>query len=216
MRLIKSLFAAITVTIMTAAAVSTISHLINETDSVDEGIASLKHLMGITVHAAEVQGNEEDIQLSANHTSTTSLNTQTPSTVIDETYLPTPLNEMSQSPSEEENEESTYVDILEGLVPISGEDIDYETVLGISQEKIKAILKHSDKDIWAIAEDEGEVKLLENTYYAVYPARIISLVTDGTITQETADTLIASAMKAIAAHQNTSIELMIQEIANQD
>ena len=127
--------------------------------------------------------------------------------------LPTP----SQSPEQEENEsKGVYKNILAGLVPIWGEDIDYETILGLSEADIKSIIECDNVGIWQIAKEQNEITLLENTYYTIYPTRIIKLLTDGAITQEMADALIERANNDIAAHKNTAIEAMIENMLTTD
>ena len=217
MRLIKSLFVAITAMIMTTIAGSAITHLFEETKDAQHISSALSSLTGNIAHAEETDYIEDDTQQDASHTFTTSLNTYTPSTVIDETDLPTPLNNTSQSPSQEEQQdESVYVDILADLVPISGEDINYEKVLGISEEEIKKIIEQDSVSIWTIAEEADETKLLEDVYYAIYPKRIIGMLNQGTITQDMADSLIEASIEDIKNHQNTSIEEMINNMILQD
>ena len=88
-------------------------------------VITLVPFIGNTALAVGMQSTGDDTQPDANHTFTTSLNTHTPSTVIDEDNLSTPLIDSSQSPEQETEEVSVYEDILYGLVPISGQDIDY-------------------------------------------------------------------------------------------
>ena len=140
MRLIRSLFAALMVTIMTTIAGSVITHLFDETSQAQSYIASLVPFIGNTAHAAGMPSTEDDIQTDANHTFTTSLNTHTPSTVIDEDDLSTPTNNQSQSPEQEVTDDYVYEDILSALVPISSEYINYEKVLGLEIEHRGAAL----------------------------------------------------------------------------
>lgn len=217
MRLIKSLFVAILATIMTATAGSAITHFLNEAEDVHILSNLTTALFANTAYAEEQEDTKEDIPLDANHTFTTSLNTYTPSSsVIDETDLPTPHNNTSQSPEQEGEENGVLVDILLDLVPISGQDIDYEKVLGLSHEDIKILIEDKGKNIWDIALEQENTQLLEDAYYAVYPARIIELLEQGSITQEMADLLITQANEDVSRHENTSIEVMIENMLNQE
>ena len=217
MRFIKSLFIAITAVIMTAIAGSTFTHILSEGE--DTGILadSIARLLNNIVHAEEtkqVLQPAQDTQEEANHTFTTSLNIHTPSTVIDEHDLPTPnTTNQSQSPSSE-GADTEYVDVLEGLVPISGQDIAYDKILGLSLEEIKIKIVNKHMTIWQIAEEQDETDLLENAYYAVYPARIIELLNQEVISEDDADMLIQQSMLDIEYHQNVSIEEMIATMIN--
>lgn len=213
MRLIKSLFVAILATIMTATAGSALTHLFNEAEDADTLSTMINAIFANTAYAQEQEENKNDTPLDANHTFTTSLNTYTPSSsVIDDSNLPTPLNNSSQSPEQEGQSSSVYVDILSGLVPISGHDMNYEKVLGLSDEDIKILIEAKGKTIWDIAMNEGSTRLLEDAYYSVYPARIIELLEENIITQEMADLLIMQANEDISRHKNTSIEMMIEKM----
>ena len=209
MRLIKSLFVALMVTIMTAIAGSTITHIFDEAKAAPGSLAELIPFWENTAHAQETAIIEVDTQQNANHTITTSLNLNTPSMVIDERKFSSSLNILNQSPQQEEVATSVYEDILVDLVPVSGEDMNYEKILGLTDAQIKAKIENENMTIWDIAAQENETELLENAYYAIYPARIISYLTQKLIEQETADLLIEMAMADIASHQNISVELMI-------
>ena len=215
MRLIKSLFTALMVTIVTTIAGSAITHIFDETQEVQSYIMSFLPFLGTTAHAMGLQGTEDDTP-DANHTFTTSLNTHTPSTVIDEENPATPVNDSSQSPKQEEQEQSVYENILLGLVPVSGEWVDYEKVLGLKDEQIKQMIENDGMTIWDIAAQQKETKLLEDTYYAAYPAIIIDLLDQGLIDQGTADTLISLSSADIAEHVNVSVEEMIENLINSD
>lgn len=216
MRLIKSLFVAIIATIMTATAGSAITHLFNEAESANTLSTMVNALFANTAYAEEQETNS-DTPLDANHTFTTSLNTYTPSSsVIDETDLPTPLNNSSQSPEQEDQGSSAYVDILLDLVPLSGQDVDYEKVLVLRDEDIKILIEGKGKTIWDIATDQEKINLLEDLYYAVYPARIIELLEQNIINQEIADLLIMQANQDISRHKNISIDLMIENMLNHE
>lgn len=198
--------------IVTTATGSALTHFFEEGADAKNLGDSIDFSIGNSVHAQETDRQKDDTQLDANHTFTTSLNTHTPSTVIDQNILPKE-NPTSQSPQEEEEStESDYIDILADLVPVSGDDIDYETILGISQEEIKRKIEILNLSIWDIAYESDETDLLEKAYYAVYPARIIGILESGIITQEMADVLIEKAMHDISNHRNISIELMIENL----
>jgi len=197
---------------MTTVAGSALTHIFEETKQAQNSFSGIEQLLINKVNAEETSNIEDKQQQDTNHTFTTSLNTYTPSAVIGN-ILPTP----SQSPEQEENEsKGVYKNILAGLVPIWGEDIDYETILGLSEADIKSIIECDNVGIWQIAKEQNEITLLENTYYTIYPTRIIKLLTDGAITQEMADALIERANNDIAAHKNTAIEAMIENMLTTD
>jgi len=217
MRLVKSLFIAITAVIMTTIAGSAFTHLFDETKDAQQSIKKINELLGNIVHAEETEEKQKiDIHHNANHTFTTSLNIHTPSTVIDKNDLPTPQTNTSQSPPQEGvKDESEYVDILAGLVPISSKDIEYENILGISIEELKRKLDNN-VNIWYIAEQVNEVTLLENVYLSIYPVKIIEMFNNKEITQEMADILIEQSAMDIQNHNNTSIEVMINNMLTTD
>jgi len=215
MKLIKSLFVAILATIVTATAGSALTHLFDEAEDTHILSNITNAIFASTAHAEEQEDISGETLLDANHTFTTSLNTHTPSSsVIDETDLLTPLNNISQSPEQGEESTSVYVDILTGLVPISGQDMDYEKVLGLGYEDIKILIEGKGMTIWEIATDQGEAHLLEDAYYAIYPARIIEFLETEIITKEMADLLITQANEDISRHRNISVEEMIENMLN--
>ncbi|MEX1376480.1 MAG: hypothetical protein AB1Z23_03290 [Eubacteriales bacterium] len=218
MRLIKSLFIAIIAVIMTAIAGSTFTHILQGGEDAGLLADSVAGLLDNIVHAEEttqVLPDESDILEEANHTFTTSLNIHTPSLVIDTHDLPTPntTNNTSQSPSSEGLQEE-YADVLYGIVPVSGEDIAYDKILGLSLEEIKNKMENEHLTIWQIAQQQGETTLLEDAYYAVYPARIIEMLNQEIISEDMADMLIAQAITDIEYHENVSIEEMIENMSN--
>jgi hypothetical protein len=212
MRLIKSLLAAILAAMMTATAGSGITHLFNKAEDTHILASIADALFVNTAYAQEHEDAKDDTLQDANQTFTTSLNTSTPSTVIDETNLPTPQNTPSQSPQQKDAGESVYVDILIDLVPVSGQDINYEKILGLTDDEIKILIEGKKMTIWDIAQRLGKARLLEDAYYSIYPARIIELLEQNTISQEMADLLIVQANKDVSRHRNTSIEIMMEKM----
>lgn len=155
-----------------------------------------------------------DIQLDSQrdtHTFPPSLYTQQPSVVIDQTILPLlPETDCQSPPKEGQDALEENPDLLKGLVPIYGNDINYCEILGISEEEIMTRLLNEKITIWDIATDLEEANLLENVYSSIYPARIIAMVNECLITNEMADVLIDKAMHDIVNHKNIDIDDMIK------
>ena len=77
-------------------------------------------------------------------------------------------------------------------------------------------MERGNLTIWDIAEQQKETNLLEDAFYAAYPARIIDLLEQGIISQSTADILIAQSTLSISEHTNVSVEEMLENLLNQD